>query len=87
MRSSTNGLIEAQSIKNYNFQFSRFEIWPKLMYLFRVSFLTNLNIYKAYFKSRHTWIQKKIDYFSLREATAFVRYRFLLGSKVLGLNI
>ena len=49
MRSSTDGSIEAQSIENYDFQISRYEIWPKLMYLFRVSFLTTLDIYKAYF--------------------------------------
>ena len=51
MRSLIDGLIEAQSIKNYNFQFSRSEIRPKLMYLFKVSFLITIDIYKAYFKS------------------------------------
>ena len=33
------------------------------MYLFKVSFLTTLDIYKDYFKSRHTWIQKPRDLF------------------------
>ena len=51
MRSLTDGLIEARSIKNYDFQFSRSKIRPKLMYLFKVSFLITLDIYKAYFKS------------------------------------
>ena len=36
----------AQSIENYNFIIlSRSEIQPKLMYLFRISFLTTLDIY------------------------------------------
>ena len=75
MRSSTNGSIEARSIENYDFQFSRSEIQPKFMYFFKVSFLTTLDIYKAYFKSHHTGIQRKIDYFSLGETIAFVRHR------------
>ena len=45
MRSSTDGSIEAQSIENYDFQFYRSEIQPKLIYLFRVSFLTTPDIY------------------------------------------
>ena len=40
---------KAQSIENYDFIIFRSEIWPILMYLFRVSFLTNLDLYKAYF--------------------------------------
>ena len=51
MRSSIDGLIETQSIENYNFQISKSEIRPKLIYLFKVSFLTTLDIYKTYFKS------------------------------------
>ena len=41
------------SIRNYEIQISRFNFWPMLMYLCRVSFFTTLNIYKAYFKCRH----------------------------------
>ena len=41
------------SIKNYKNQFLRFDFQPMLMYLCRVSFLTTLDIYKAYFKSCH----------------------------------
>ena len=41
------------SIKNYKNQFFRSDFQPMLMYLFRVSFLITLNIYKAYFKGRH----------------------------------
>ena len=68
MRSSTDGLIRARSIENDDFHFSRSEIRPKLMYLFRVSFLTTLDIYKAYFKSRHIWIQRQRDYFFSRRS-------------------
>ena len=60
MRSS----IEARLIESYDFQFFISEIQPKLMYLFRVSFLTTLDIYKAYLKSRHTWIQRLRALFS-----------------------
>ena len=65
MRSLTDGLIKAQSIENNDFQFSRSEIWLGLMYLFRFSFLTILDIYKAHFKSCHTRIQRPRDYLSL----------------------
>ena len=47
------------------------------MDLLRVSFLTTLNIYKVYFKSYHTQIQRPSDLFSLWEATAFVCHRVL----------
>ena len=52
-RSSTDTAIE-----NYDFRIFRSEIRPILYYLIRVSFLTTLVIYKAYFKSRHIWIQR-----------------------------
>ena len=45
MRSSIDGSIEVQFIENYNFQIFRSEIRLKLMYLFRVSFLTTPDIY------------------------------------------
>ena len=77
LRSSINGSTHPRFIKNYNFRISRSEIQPRLMYLFRVSFLTALDIYKPYFKSRHTRIQRLRDLFSLWEATAFVRHRVL----------
>ena len=65
------------SIENYDFRISKSEIWSSLVYLFGVSFLTTLDIYKDYFKSHHTRIQRPRDLFSLCEATAFVRYRVL----------
>ena len=45
---------------------------PSLVYLFGVSFLTTLDIYKTYFKNRHSWRQRQKDLFSLCEATTFV---------------
>ena len=39
------------AIETYDFQFSRYEIWPRLMQLFKVSFLTTLDIYKAYLRA------------------------------------
>ena len=47
------------SIKNYENQFFRFDFWLMLMYLCRVSFLTTLDIYKAYFRGRHIWEYKE----------------------------
>ena len=41
------------SIKNYGNQFFRSDFRPMLMYLYRVSFLTTLDIYKAYFRGCH----------------------------------
>ena len=71
MWSSIDDLIAAWSIENYDFQFSRSEIQPRLIFLFRISFLITLDIYKAYFKSRHIQIQRPRDLFSLWEATGF----------------
>ena len=54
------------------------------MYLCRVSFLTTLDIYKAYFRSRHIreykgeHMQKVTDaLFSLKEAIASLRLKVL----------
>ena len=80
MWSSIDSSTIAQSIKIYDFQFSRFEFRFRILYLFRVSFLTTLDIYKAYFKSHHTRIQRPRDVFSLCEATAFVHRRVLKTS-------
>ena len=76
MWSSIDISTVAQSIGNYDFKISRSEIWPSLAY-FGVSFLTTLDIYKAYFKGRHTRIQILRDLFSLCEATPFVHHRVL----------
>ena len=45
-----NNSIEAVSIENYKIQISRSDFTHIHVYLFRVSFLTTLDIYKDYFK-------------------------------------
>ena len=37
-------------VETYEIRTSGFDFWPKLKYLYRASFLTTLDIYKAYFK-------------------------------------
>ena len=46
-------LTQAISVENYEIRFSRSNYMHILKYLCRVSFLTTLDIYKDYFKSRH----------------------------------
>ena len=46
--------IDTLSIKIYENQFSRSNSTRIRVYLFRLSFLTTLNIYKGYFKGRHS---------------------------------
>ena len=65
-------------------QISRSDFWAKLMYLCRVSFLTTLDLYKAYFRDHHIReykenICKKVTdaLFSLKEAIASLRLRVL----------
>ena len=45
-----NSSTEAVSIKNYEIQISRSDFTHIHVYLYRVSFLTTLYIYKDYFK-------------------------------------
>ena len=52
----------AVSIENYRIKILRSDFQPMLMYLCRVSFLTNLDIYKAYFKGRHIREYKQNTY-------------------------
>ena len=46
---------QAVSVKNYEIRNFRSDYTYILEYLCRVSFLTTLDIYKNYFKSRHEW--------------------------------
>ena len=46
-------LIDNLSIEIYENQFFRYDFMHIHMYVFRLSFLTTLNIYKDYFKGRH----------------------------------
>ena len=48
-----NCLIDNLSIKIYENQYFRSNFTQIYVYLFRLSFLTTLNIYKDYFKGRH----------------------------------
>ena len=75
MWSSIDSSTTAQSIENYNSEFPDLKFSP-VLYIW-VSFLTILDKYKAYFKGRHTCIQRPRDLFSLCEAIAFVRYKVL----------
>ena len=75
---SIDGSTHPPSIENYDFRISKSKIRPRLMYLFKVSIFTTLDVYKAYFKSCHIRIQRPKDYFfSLWEAIAFVCLRVL----------
>ena len=58
-RSSTQDV----SVENYEIRFSKSDYMHIPMYLCRVSFLTTLDIYKVYFKVRHSRIQKPKDLF------------------------
>ena len=74
MRSSIDGSIEVRFIENYDFQIFRSEIRLKLMYLFRVSFLTTPDIYIYIYierereRERREWafalLLKKIQHFA-----------------------
>ena len=49
-RCSTASSIDKLSIEVYEKKISSFDFHPIHVYMFRLSFLTNLNIYKDYFK-------------------------------------
>ena len=81
----------AISIENYENQFFKFDFMHIHVYLYRVSFLTTLDIYKDYFKGRLIWwnlMQRfyasilwsktyALIHLSLKEVTAFVHRRIL----------
>ena len=46
--------IAAVSVENYKIRISRSDFTNIHVYLCRVSFLTTLDMYKDYFKGRHT---------------------------------
>ena len=53
-RSLTAILIDTLSVEVYEIQFFRSNFTPIRKYVFRLSFLTTLNIYKDCFKGRHS---------------------------------
>ena len=81
-------LTDSLSIKIYENQFFRSDFTHIHLYVFRLYFLTTLNIYKDYFKGRQKvvalvvasilWLEiYALFYLSLEEAAAFVRRRVL----------
>ena len=46
---------EAESVEIYEIRISKSDFQLMLSCMCRVSFLTTLDIYKAYFKGRYTW--------------------------------
>ena len=77
-------LLDTLSIELYEIQFFIFDFWPMLTCMCRVSFLTTLDLYEAYFRGRHIreykreHMQKVTDaLFSLKEVTASLRLRVL----------
>ena len=72
------------SIENYEIRIFRFDFWPMLTCMCRVSIVTTLDIYKAYLKGRHIIEYKENTckklpsaLFSLKEATASLHLRVL----------
>ena len=47
--------IDTLPIKIYENQIFSYDFHPIRVYMFGLSFLTTLNIYKDYFKGRHSW--------------------------------
>ena len=86
-----NCSIDNLSIEIYENQFFKSDFTQIRVYMFRLSFLTTLNIYKDYFKSSHSGcnlLQKNFTgifwpktyalvYISLEEVAAFIRCRVL----------
>ena len=66
-RSST----QAISVETYKIITSRSDFRPTLKYLYRVSFLTTLDIYKPYFKSRRACRKCLSSLFSLKSYCVF----------------
>ena len=47
--------IDTLSIEIYENQIFRYDFNPIRVYMFGLSFFATLNIYKDYFKGRHSW--------------------------------
>ena len=58
---------QAVSVETYKIRNSRSDFRSMLVYLYRVSFLTTLDIYKAYFKGRHVCKKWPSSLFSLKK--------------------
>ena len=91
-RGSTASSIDTLFLEVYEIQFFRADFNPTRVYMFRLSFLTTLNIYKDYFKGRQRlrkceakfcscklWLETEfaLVHLSLEEAVVFVHRRVL----------
>ena len=72
-RSST----QAVSIKTYEIRNSKSDFQPMLVYLYKVSFLTTLGIYKNYFKGRRVCRKWPNSIFSLKKLLRFYAKGFV----------
>ena len=72
-RSST----QAVSVKTYEIRNSKFDFRHMLVYLYRVSFLITLDIYKAYFKGRCVCRKWPSSLFSLKKLLRFYTKGFV----------
>ena len=60
-------LTQVVSVEIYEIRISRSDFLPMLVYLYRVSFLTTLDIYKTYFKGRGACRKCHTSLFSLKK--------------------
>ena len=60
-------LTQVVSVEIYEIRISRSNFLPMLVYLYRVSFLTTLDIYKTYFKDRGACRKCHTSLFSLKK--------------------
>ena len=63
-RCSTTISIDTLSVEVYEIQFFRADFTPICEYVFRLSFLTTLNIYKDCFKGHYSWCTSMQKFFS-----------------------
>ena len=91
-RGSTASSIDTLSVEVYEIQFFRIDFNPIRVYMYKLSFLITLNIYKNYFKGRQRlreckekfclcklWSKTEfaLVHLSLEEAAMFVHHRVL----------
>ena len=65
---------ETVSIENYEIQIFKSVFMHIQVYLYKISFLTTLDIYKDYFKDRLTWCKVIIHAYSNRRQFALVHH-------------
>ena len=70
-------LTQVVFVETYEIRNSRFDFRPMLVYLYRVSFLITLDIYKAYFKGRCVCRKWPSSLFSLKKLLRFYAMGFV----------